>query len=300
MAEPCFDCPRQCGIPRPEVIPAGERAGVCGVGTLPVAARAMLHMWEEPCISGSRGSGAIFFSGCSLGCVFCQNDSISHGGFGIPLELPRLRRIMERLIAQGAHNINLVNPTHFTRALAQLFADWRPPVPVVYNTGGYDTPQGLARMAGKVDIYLPDLKYVSSAPAQKYSKAAGYFAAAAQALPLMAEQLGGIQMDETGLMRRGMIVRHLILPGQHRAAMDTLSWIHDHLPGWVMVSLMCQYLPMGHAAEYKEINRRLTRYEYDTVLNHMDKLGMTHGYIQERSSAKEEYIPVFDLMGLEA
>ena len=299
MQERCYDCPRRCGALRPPVLEEGQRGGVCGVGTQPVVARAMLHLWEEPCISGTRGSGAVFFSGCSLGCVFCQNDPISHGRVGESIPLPRLRRIMERLISEGAHNINLVNPTHFTRALGALLEDWRPPVPVVYNTGGYDSPEGLARMEGKVDVYLPDLKYVEAGPAARYSGASDYFAVAREALPRMARQIGESRMDAQGILRRGMIVRHLILPGQHRAAMAVLDWIHDNLPPWVMVSLMCQYLPMGRAREFREINRRLTSYEYNAVLEHLDKLGMENGYVQERSSAREDYVPAFNLEGLE-
>jgi len=287
----CELCARRCRVDRSK-----GQAGFCGMGSQPVLARAMLHLWEEPCISGDNGSGAVFFSGCSLRCVFCQNYEISHLNKGLTVSTERLREIFFELYRQGAHNINLVNPTHFVPAIAEAL-ETRPPVPVVYNTHGYDAQQALELMQGKVDIYLPDLKYARSLPAGRYSGAEDYFAHAKQALRLMYEQVGPVQLDENGLMLKGMIIRHLILPGQAENAKAVIDYVADTFGDKVYFSLMRQYVPCGRAAEFPEIDRRITDGEYETVEQHLFDSGLD-GFVQEKDSASEDYVPSFDFRGV--
>ncbi len=292
MAEPfvCRQCPRECGVLR------GEQLGVCGVGPEPRLARIALHFDEEPCISGTRGSGAAFFSGCALGCAYCQNAPISHDGFGRDVSVQQLRSALERLIAEGAHNVNLVNPTHYAHAIEAVLE--RPlGVPVVWNSSGYEKADTLKRLAGKVHIYLPDLKYVDEEGARRYSNAPDYFAWASAALIEMHRQVGSPVLDEDGIMRSGLIVRHLILPSRARQSMQTLDWIAANLPG-AYVSLMAQYVPFAKATQMREINRPITQREYDRVVDHMLAIGLAEGYVQELSSSDERYIPSFDLTGL--
>lgn len=261
-------------------------------------ARAALHQWEEPCISGQNGSGTVFFSGCSLRCVYCQNQQISLGCYGAPVTEANLLRMFDRLIEQGAHNLNLVNPTHYAPMLAKALQKYRSPVPVVYNSGGYERVETLKALEGLVDIYLPDLKYVDSAVSLRYSGAADYFDYASKAILEMSRQAGEARFDEDGLMQKGMIVRHLILPRNTAQSLKALTWIRENLPEGTLVSLMCQYTPCGELANFPELQRRITRREYDKVVEHMLALGLTGGYLQELSSAKEEYIPPFDLTGV--
>ena len=287
----CADCPRGCGALRGE-----SGGGVCGMGMLPVLARAALHFDEEPVISGERGSGAVFFSGCALRCRFCQNYPISHGGRGKRVSVERLREIYFELIDQGANNINLVNPTHFLRAiLASLEGGL--PVPVVWNTGGYEKEEALRRLEGRVQVYLPDLKYVDAGSARRYSAAPDYFDHAGPALREMLRQTGPVVLDGDGLIRRGTIVRHLILPGRAEESMRALDWIAENLPG-AWVSLMAQYLPFGDVAGVDELERRLTQEEYDRVVDHLIALGLEDGFVQELSSSDERYIPEFDFTGV--
>lgn len=287
----CTLCPRKCGVPRGET-----GAGVCRMGADPVIARAAPHFDEEPVVSGTRGSGAVFFSGCALRCRFCQNYGISHGGFGRRISVAALREVYFSLIDQGVHNINLVNPTHFTEPILASLADGLP-VPVVWNTGGYERASTLRRLAGKVQVYLPDLKYIWPDAAGRYSGAPDYFRYAAPALKEMLRQTGPVELDGDGLIRRGVIVRHLILPGRAEESMAILDWIAENLPG-AWVSLMAQYLPMGRVAGVDELERRLTPEEYERVVNHMLELGLEDGFVQELSSSDEKYIPSFDLTGV--
>lgn len=287
----CRLCPRNCGVVRGE-----EGKGRCGMGAEPVIARAAPHYDEEPVISGARGSGAVFFSGCSLQCCFCQNYDLSHRGWGRQVSTDRLRQIYFELIEQGVHNINLVNPTHFANAVYQSL-EGRLPVPVVWNTGGYEKVETLRRFEGKVQVYLPDLKYISADSARKYSGAADYFEYAAPALKEMLRQTGPVELDDDGIIRRGTIIRHLILPGCAEESTKILDFIHDELPG-AWVSLMAQYLPFGDAAGVDQLGRRLTQEEYDLVADHLLELGMEDGFIQELSSSDEKYIPKFDLTGV--
>ena len=289
----CDLCPRRCGALRTET----EGRGYCRMPELPVLARAALHQWEEPPISGTRGSGTVFFSGCSLGCVFCQNEEISHRDVGRPVTVERLRQICLELIGQGAHNINFVTPTHYSHIVAQVLE--RPlPVPVVFNSGGYDSVSTLQSLAGKVDIYLPDLKYLDSTPAGRYSAAPDYPEVAAAAIREMVGQTGPCVFDENGLLKKGVIIRHLVLPGQAEGAKRVMDWVAREFPkGTVLFSLMSQYTPYGRADQFPEIDRRLRRGEIRAVQDYMDALGLD-GFTQERTSAKREYTPPFDLSGL--
>ena len=266
------------------------------MGADPVIARAAPHYDEEPVISGTRGSGAVFFSGCSLQCCFCQNFELSHHGHDKRISVERLREIYFELIGQGVHNINLVNPTHFAPAIYQSLKDGLP-VPVVWNSSGYEKVETLRAFEGKVSVYLPDLKYISPDSARKYSSAADYFDHAAPALKEMLRQVGPVEIDSDGMIRRGMIVRHLILPGCAEESMRILDFIQRELPG-AWISLMAQYMPYGEAHGVDELGRRLYPEEYDMVVYHLMELGMEDGFVQELSSSDEKYIPDFDLTGV--
>lgn len=290
----CNLCPRSCGAERTET--AGN--GCCRMPAVPVLARAALHHWEEPPISGTRGSGTIFFSGCSLGCVFCQNEKISHQDFGKAVTLERLRAICEGLIAQGAHNLNFVNPTHYAHVLAALLSDWRPSVPIVFNTGGYDRVDTLRTLEGKIDVYLPDLKYLDGDTARRYSAAPDYPEIAAAAIREMVRQTGPCRFDDNGLLLKGTIIRHLILPGQVNQAKAVMDWVsREFEPGTVLFSLMNQYTPWGDLSACPEIDRRLHPGEMRAAQEYMENLGLA-GFTQERTSAREEYTPPFDLTGI--
>ena len=282
----CYLCPRMCGVDR------SVARGFCGMGEAPVIARAALHRWEEPCISGTRGSGTVFFSGCTLRCIFCQNHAISREGLGVEVSEDYLRAAFERLIGEGAHNINLVTPTHFLpailRALEQPLC-----VPVVMNTGGYERVETLRRLDGRMDVYLPDLKYADDELGRRLSGAPDYFTHASRALIEMARQVGAPQYDAEGMMTRGMIVRHLVLPGHLGNTFRALRFIKNELPADTPVSLMAQYTPCVETP-YRALNRRLSRLEYDTVVNEMIRLGLSDGYVQELESADAEFIPPFE------
>ena len=292
----CQLCPRRCGADRTRQAP-----GLCGGGPQVRAARAALHAWEEPCISGTRGSGTVFFSGCSLGCCYCQNYRISAENFGKPLSVPQLAAIFLRLQAQGAHNINLVTATHYapwvTAALDEARAQGLR-LPVVYNTGGYETEQTVRALAPYVDIWLTDMKYVSSALSGEYSAAPDYFAVAAPALRQMLAQAGPPVFGADGLLQRGVIVRHLALPGALHDSLAVLRFLAGLRPQNFLFSAMSQYTPFYRAAQHKALSRRISTYEYRTVVNKAVRLGLTNGYMQEKSSAKEEYTPPFDLEGV--
>ncbi|MGI5929416.1 4Fe-4S cluster-binding domain-containing protein [Pseudoflavonifractor sp.] len=289
----CSICPRKCGAERTETV--GN--GVCAMPEPPVLARAALHMWEEPPISGTRGSGTVFFSGCSLKCVFCQNDEISHGNFGKPITVERLREIFFELIAQGAHNINLVNPTHFSHAIAKALAEPLP-VPVVWNSGGYDEVNTLRALEGKVQIYMPDLKYLDSAAAERYSGAPDYPEKAAAAIKEMVRQTGPYELDGEGLLKKGVLIRHLILPGRVKEAKAVMDFVAEQFPPHtVLFSLMSQYVPCGRASEYPEINRRARNSEIRAAEAYFSALNLD-GFTQELLSATEGFIPDFDLTGV--
>ena len=291
--EPCFACPRQCGAFRP------SRAGFCGVSENPVVAKVMTHFWEEPCISGDKGSGAIFFSGCNLRCVFCQNKKISRDGFGREITVDGLSKIFERLDKGGVNNINLVTPTHFSSAISAALSIYRPSIPVVYNCGGYESVDTLKALEGKIQIYLPDFKYSDSSLSSAFSAASDYPKTALAALWEMYRQVGPCKFGEDGILKSGMMVRHLVLPGHLENSYGVIDLFADTFEkGTVLFSLMSQYTPQrNNLLPFKELNRRLTTLEYNRVCDYMIKKGVDYGFCQERSSAKEEYTPDFDLSG---
>lgn len=290
----CNLCPRKCAALRTET----EGNGFCGMPEAVYLARAALHHWEEPPISGTRGSGAVFFTGCPLQCVFCQNDQISRQKWGKTVTEDRLREIFHGLIEQGAHNLNLVSPTHYAHVLSRVLdsEDWG--VPVVWNTGGYERLETLRAMEGKVDVYLPDLKYVDNDKALRYSGAEDYPETAKAAILEMFRQTGPVQLDENGIMRRGVIIRHLVLPGQLKAAKEVMDWVGETFaPGDVLFSLMSQYVPLGRASQYKEIDRPIRKAEARSAAQYMDALGLD-GFTQEMTAASAQYVPNFDLTGV--
>ena len=280
----CKLCPRECGVDR-----TAGKIGYCGCPDTALVAKAMLHKWEEPALAGSGGSGAIFFGGCTLGCKYCQNRAISGGPVGQAMDAARLRKLMEDLIAQGAENIDLVTPTQFLPTI--LPALEQPlPVPVVYNCGGYEKAETIESLRGKVDIYLPDMKYADSALAKALSGTADYFPVAARAIRAMADQVGPVQWDGERIVR-GVIVRHLILPGHVENSLRVLDWLGDTFaPGEVLVSLMRQYTPMPGLTD--PFDRRITDEEYDAVLSWM-YLNDLDGFTQEADSADKLFIPDF-------
>ena len=289
----CRLCPRSCGVDRT----AGQR-GYCGMGDRITAARAALHFWEEPPISGERGSGAVFFSGCSLGCDFCQNTEISHGKFGAEITAERLRAIFEDLIAQGAHNINLVTAAHFLPSILPALEP-KLPVPVVYNCGGYESVETLRALEGKVDVYLPDLKYAEPELAQKLSHAPDYFDVARAAIDEMVRQVGPPVYDGEGILQKGVMIRHLVLPGQVQNSLKVLDYVAERFsPGEVLLSLMAQYVPSGSVKHTPPFDRTVTREEYDAVVSWLEMLGDFDGFLQEPAAATEEYLPDFSLEGI--
>ena len=288
----CMLCPRRCGVDRTR-----GQLGFCKMPGQVHAARAGVHYWEEPVISGSFGSGAVFFSGCTLKCAFCQNYDISQENFGKPMTSAELRDAFERLIDEGVQNINLVTPTHF---LPDILPALEPklPVPVVYNCGGYESVETLRQLEGKIDVYLPDFKYSDNALAKRLSSAPDYFETASAAILEMYRQVGKPVLEDDE-MKRGVLVRHLVLPGCVDNSLGVLDWVAEHFrSGDILFSLMSQYVPMGRAAEMPPFDRRITELEYDSVLSYMMLLGIEDGYTQDFSSAERGYTPSFDLTGL--
>lgn len=292
MSEKCFACPRKCGADR------SVSQGFCRSGSNFRIARAALHFWEEPCISGENGSGTVFFSGCNLKCVYCQNYDVSHNCFGKDISDKRLLEIFGELKAQGANNINLVNPTHYAERLASLLKDNKPDLPIVYNTSGYESVETLKKLEGIVDIYLTDLKYCDDEVSLKYSFADDYFKTALAAIKEMKRQQSFDEFDNRGIMKKGVIIRNLILPGNVSQSIKVLDAIADNFGQKTIVSLMSQYTPFGEAEKYPPLNRRITRREYKIMMDHLDSLGFENVFVQQISSAKEEYIPPFDLTGV--
>lgn len=293
--ENCSLCPRNCHIDRTSSL------GFCQSSSQIKAARAALHYWEEPCISGTRGSGAIFFSGCTLRCCFCQNYKISSATYGKEISEQKLARIFLELQNQGAHNINLVTATQYLPSILNALdlVKNQLKIPVVYNSSGYEKPETIRLLKGYVDIYLPDLKYFSSELSGKYSKAEDYFEIASCAIKLMIEQTGAPVFDSDGMLQKGVIVRHLVLPNCRKDSISLLHWLKETLPDkHYLISLLSQYTPFYNSHKYPELNRRITTYEYESILKEAISLGLVEGFMQEKSSAKEEYTPPFDLEGL--
>ena len=291
----CNLCPRKCNTQRKALTDSGK--GFSNMGENPVVARAALHFWEEPPISGTNGSGTVFFSGCNLKCVFCQNENISSGGFGKEITIERLREVYFDLIKQGAHNINLVTGTHFINAIAKSLEEPLP-IPVVYNCGGYESVNSLKLLENKVQIYLPDLKYANNDLAIKYSDAPDYFEIATNAIKEMYRQVGKCEFDDNGIMTKGVIIRHLILPNNLENTKRIIDWVKEYFnDGEVLFSLMSQFTP-NKTCKIPELSRRLTQEEYDEIEEYLFRSGIEDGFMQELSSAKEEYIPPFNLEGV--
>lgn len=291
----CKVCPRNCGADRT------KGHGFCGADDKIKIARAGLHFWEEPCISGKRGSGAVFFSHCSLRCVYCQNSNISHGGFGKEVTAEKLGEIFLRLQQEGAHNINLVTPTHYAPHIAEALRMVRGSltIPVIYNCGGYEKPEVIQFLDDYIDIYLTDFKYYEKTSAKKYSSAEDYPKAALLALREMIKTKGKPHI-ENGLMKKGVIVRHLVLPSLRRESIKLLNMLKDEFgTDSFILSLMSQYLPFGNLDRYPEINRKLTSFEYSSVTDEALKLGFEGAYTQLRESADKCFVPDFDLSGVD-
>ncbi len=285
----CNLCPRKCNACRTE----HQGNGFCGAGTLPVVARVAPHFGEEPCISGTKGSGTVFFSGCTLKCVFCQNYEISDGHKGRAVTPKELADCYKRLEEQGVHNINLVTADHYVTAVAESLNIYKPSVPVVYNCSGYTSPKTLSILDGLVDIYLPDFKYSDDALAIKYSSAPNYVNTASAAIKEMIFQVGTPVFDSDGMMKKGVIVRHLILPSHTKNSLGVLDIIKRSYDKQVLVSLMCQYVPVNKAHDFPKINRTITRREYDKVKSELFALGLD-GFTQDLTSASTDFIPDWD------
>lgn len=288
----CNACPRNCSVDR------SKSCGFCGVKENFVVARAAKHFWEEPPISGKNGSGAVFFSGCNLRCAFCQNIEISRAKIGKEITEKRLAEIFDELIASGAHNLNLVTATQYAQKLASLLQKYQSKVPVVYNCGGYEKTETLKMLDGLVNIYLPDLKYINSERSLRYSKAADYFENASAAVLEMRRQQPIDVFDESGLMKKGLIIRHLILPKNTNQSKLILDWVKEKLGTDTYISLMAQYTPCGEIEDIPELQRRITEREYEKVVSYCEELGFKNVFVQELESAQKSYIPDFDLTGV--
>ncbi|OUP50633.1 radical SAM protein [Lachnoclostridium sp. An181] len=293
----CVICPRNCRVDRT----AGQK-GFCGMSDRLVAARAALHMWEEPCISGTKGSGTVFFSGCSMGCVYCQNQKIAKAEIGKQISVSRLARIFCNLQDQGAANINLVTPGHFVYQVLEalkLAKQKGLDIPIVYNSSGYEKAETIRILEGYVDVYLPDFKYWEKESARRYSSAPDYRAYAIESLKEMVRQAGKPVFDGDGYMRRGVIVRHLVLPGHVEEAKKIIRYLYETYGDDIYISIMNQYTPLSWVEDYPEINRKLTEEEYEAVVDAAIDLGVENGFVQEGETAKESFIPDFALQGIE-
>lgn len=297
MYQSCTLCPRNCKVDR-----SADRIGYCGMPETIQVARASLHMWEEPCISGTSGSGTVFFTGCNLKCVYCQNHTIAVGHKGRSVSQTQLSDLFLMLQEKGAHNINLVTPSHYIPGIAkalELSKNQGLTIPIVYNTGGYDSVSSLKLLDGLVDIYLPDFKYVSSSLSQKYSHAADYYEVTKLSLAEMYRQVGNPVFDESGdLMRKGIVVRHLLLPGCMEDSKAVIHYLYTTYGDHIFISIMNQYTPLPHVAAYPELNRKVSDEEYDALVDYAIELGVEQGFIQEGDTAQESFIPEFDFTGL--
>lgn len=291
----CNICPRSCNVDRSKAL------GFCNMGNRVKLARAALHFWEEPCISGSKGSGTVFFSGCNMGCVYCQNKEISTGGFGKIVTVERLAQIFTELAQKGAININLVTPTHFTHEIisaVKIARNSGMTLPIVYNTSGFEKAETIKLLKGTVDIYLPDFKYFDDDTAQRYSKAKGYTAFAKEAIDEMINQTGECVFDTEGILQKGTIVRVLVLPALTQNAKATIEYLYKKYGDKIFISIMSQYTPCTDLSDFLEIDCKLTQKEYDEVIDFACDLGLENGFIQEGDAAKESFIPMFDAEGV--
>ena len=290
----CQLCPRTCKVNRT------VSTGFCSCTNEVKAARAALHLWEEPCISGTQGSGTVFFSGCTLKCCFCQNSQISCENFGKTLSVSQLSEIFLKLQEEG--DLNLVTPTQYLPFIIEALDNIKKllSIPVIYNCGGYERPEVISLLKDYVDIYMPDLKYYDASLSFSYSKAKDYFSFASKAIQKMIEQTGVPTFNKEGILQKGVLIRHLVLPGCKEDSMKLLEWLNETLPrNSFLLSLLSQYTPVYKAAKHPKINRRVTTYEYNKVLDKAISLGLTQGFMQERSSASSAYTPSFQLEGLD-
>lgn len=288
----CDICPRECRVDREKTV------GFCGMPEKFVIARAALHFWEEPFLSGKEGSGAVFFSGCNLRCAYCQNHHISTDRFGKEISDKRLMEIFDSLIEQGANNINLVTPTHYAHRLEKVLREYKSPVPVVYNCGGYEKVETLRRLEGLIDIFLPDLKYIDSERAKNYSCAPDYFEYASKAVAEMIRQTGTASFDSRGMMKKGTVIRHLVLPKNTNQSIHIIEWLRDNVPKDTYISMMSQFTPVIYSDKFSELNRKITQREYDKVVSFLIDSGFENILVQEGEAAKESFIPSFDLTGI--
>lgn len=294
MSTKCFLCPRNCGVDRT----SGE-LGFCRCGSLPIIARAAPHFGEEPCISGECGSGTVFFSGCNLHCVFCQNREISFEGHGREISVSRLAEIFSELEESEVHNINLVTPTHFTNKILEALKIAKPKIPIVWNSSAYESVETLKMLEGYVQVYMPDLKYFSAEAAFRYSGAKDYTDTAKSAILEMYRQTGKFVMDSEGLLKSGVLIRHLILPNRLDDAFDVIDWVSESFPkNAVLFSLMSQFVPLADKEKFPELARSLSREEFDRTQSYLSLSTIENGYFQELTSATEELIPNFDLTGV--
>ena len=296
MEQICSDCPRQCGALRSDT----QAGGVCLSPLLPRVVRAAPHFGEEPCISGTRGAGTIFFSGCNLRCVFCQNREISRRSTGRTLSVPELRNLMLHMRDEGVHNIELVTPTHFTRTIAEALSSVTLGIPVVWNSSAYERVETLRMLDGLVQVYMPDFKYLSPETAARYSAAEDYPEVAVKAIEEMYRQRGAYHLDNDGMMQSGVLIRHLILPGHTDESMDVIDFVADRFPkGSVLFSLMSQYTPVPGLEKYPELCRQLSSEESGNLIHYMAVRHLEDGFWQDLSSVGEENIPLFDGSGLD-
>lgn len=296
LLKDCTLCPRECHVDRT----AGKR-GYCRATDKLVVARAALHMWEEPCISGEEGSGTVFFVGCPLGCIYCQNSSISKGVAGKAITIERLADIFLELQGKGANNINLVTPSHYALHIIHALDLARKKgltLPIVYNCSGYEKIETIRLLQGYIDIYLPDLKYMSAEPALKYSNCKDYFQVAEKAIEEMVRQVGNAEFDSRGIMQKGVIVRHLALPGYLEDSKRIIKYLYQTYGNGIYISIMNQYTPMAKNETYPELNRTITQAEYDKLVDYAIDIGVENGFIQEGDTAQESFIPEFNCEGV--
>jgi len=295
MIYKCTLCPRNCGADR------SNSTGICGAGSSVIVARASLHKWEEPCISYKNGAGTVFFSGCNLHCCFCQNNKISNKLFGKEITDKQLADIFLRLQEDGADNIDLVTPTHFVPNIINALdmVKHKLDIPVVFNCGGYELKETIDMLEGYIDVYLPDMKYFSSDISSKYSNAPDYFEYASEAILAMIKQVGKLTFNSEGGLMKGTVIRHMVLPSHRHDSIKLIEWIADNTSrDDVLVSIMNQYTPFDFISEeFSELKRKVTKMEYNSVINRAAELGLK-GFTQERSSASEDYVPDFDLSGI--
>lgn len=293
LLKKCEICPHKCGVDRTK-----KQIGRCKSKDTVKVALSSLHKYEEPCISGKRGSGTVFFSNCNLSCVFCQNYEISQLGLGKEISIDRLAEIFLEQQEKGAHNINLVSPTSYAIQIKEAIKIARRKgldLPIIYNTNGYESLDTLKKLEGDIDVYLPDLKYAENDLAKKYSHIENYFEIATSSIREMYRQVGGVQLDEEGIIKKGVIVRHLILPNHTENSKKILEWISSNLPKDIIISIMAQYFPTYQAKQIKDLNRNLTKKEYQKIENLLYSFHLENGYIQELGSQEEKYVPIWQI-----